>query len=233
MATNRKEYEKEYYLKNRDKYLQRSKSPEKKEYNKQYKQRIKEQKQLEVNLSNQSFIEENDLREHPILSGYYGTKSGRVFSNKGSYGSIREIFPAKLKMANGEHGYHLMNCHVNGVRHQILQHQFIAQIFIPNPNNYLEINHKDENKSNNSVENLEWCSRLHNISEFYNKKSTVKLKGSKTYIIKNLKTGEQFKIYNLSQWCREQKIRRSAPIAVLLGKQNTFCKKTYTITKTK
>ena len=41
-------------------------------------------------------------------------------------------------------------------------HRLVANAFIPNPNNYLEINHKDENKSNNNVWNLEWCNRKYN-----------------------------------------------------------------------
>lgn len=45
-----------------------------------------------------------------------------------------------------------------------LVHRLVATAFIPNPNNYKEINHKDENKLNNNVENLEWCSREYNMS---------------------------------------------------------------------
>lgn len=41
-------------------------------------------------------------------------------------------------------------------------HQLVAKAFIPNPNGYREINHKDENPSNNNVDNLEWCDRRYN-----------------------------------------------------------------------
>ena len=43
-------------------------------------------------------------------------------------------------------------------------HILVAEAFIHNPNNYTEINHKDENKGNNCVENLEWCSRTYNVN---------------------------------------------------------------------
>lgn len=43
-------------------------------------------------------------------------------------------------------------------------HILVAEAFIPNPNNHTEINHKDENKGNNCVENLEWCSRSYNVN---------------------------------------------------------------------
>jgi hypothetical protein len=46
----------------------------------------------------------------------------------------------------------------------ILVHRVVAKAFVPNPNNYKEVNHKDENKQNNNADNLEWCSRAYNMS---------------------------------------------------------------------
>jgi len=43
-------------------------------------------------------------------------------------------------------------------------HRLVAKAFIPNPNNYPEINHKDENSLNNCVENLEWCTHQYNCN---------------------------------------------------------------------
>ena len=57
----------------------------------------------------------------------------------------------------------------NGISHSIKVHTLVADTFIPNPNDYTDINHKDEDKTNNSVENLEWCTRGYNNT--YNNKA--------------------------------------------------------------
>ena len=43
-------------------------------------------------------------------------------------------------------------------------HRLVATAFLPNPNDYPQVNHKDENKLNNSVSNLEWCTAVYNVN---------------------------------------------------------------------
>ena len=46
-------------------------------------------------------------------------------------------------------------------------HILVAKAFIPNPNNYLQVNHIDGNKENNNLENLEWCTSSYNVRDMY------------------------------------------------------------------
>lgn len=46
-------------------------------------------------------------------------------------------------------------------------HRLVAEYFLDNPNNFKEVNHIDGNKKNNNVNNLEWCSRQHNVIHSY------------------------------------------------------------------
>lgn len=61
-------------------------------------------------------------------------------------------------------GYQMVCLSKNGVARNYTVHKLVALAFIPNPNNLPEVNHKDENKMNCSVDNLEWCDRKYNCN---------------------------------------------------------------------
>lgn len=189
----KKEYDKEYYSKNREKILGKAKTEESLKRQRSYQSRKRQTEREKIVLLNNEFIKNNGLVEHPSFPGYYGTIDGKVFSNKGAYGSLRELKPTIQKNNNG---YLSLVLKVNNKRIQILHHRFIAQIFLPNPENFNEINHIDKNKSNNSVKNLEWCDRKYNASFSLAKK----------YLIENIKTGERYVIENLSDWCKDNNL---------------------------
>ena len=72
-----------------------------------------------------------------------------------------------LKPAKIKNGYLTVVLSENGKCKTYLLHRLVANNFIKNINEYKEINHKDGNKLNNNVENLEWCTRSHNLLEAY------------------------------------------------------------------
>lgn len=67
-----------------------------------------------------------------------------------------------IKLQKDKDGYVVAGISKNSKHHVIKVHRAVAQAFLPNPNNYQQVNHKDENKLNNCVINLEWCSNNYN-----------------------------------------------------------------------
>lgn len=64
-------------------------------------------------------------------------------------------------------GYVRVRLQKNGERHNYALHRLVAETFIPNPNQYPEVNHIDGNKLNNHVSNLEWCTRSQNMKHVW------------------------------------------------------------------
>ena len=85
-----------------------------------------------------------------------------------------------LKINKHGNGYCVVSLYENKKQKQFLVHRLVAFAFIPNPNGYTEVNHIDENKENNHVENLEWCTREYNMTYGTSKERRVgKVKGRK------------------------------------------------------
>ena len=88
------------------------------------------------------------------FENYQISDDGRVWSKK----SNKWLKPIDVN------GYKKASLYKNGKKYQRLVHRLVAEAFIPNPNNYDEINHINEDKSDNRVENLEWCTPSYNIN---------------------------------------------------------------------
>lgn len=67
-----------------------------------------------------------------------------------------------LKKAMQSNGYEYVTLRKNGQQYHSLVHRLVALNFIENPNNYPEVNHISEDKHDNSVSNLEWCTHVYN-----------------------------------------------------------------------
>lgn len=78
-----------------------------------------------------------------------------------------------MKVHNRKNHYSSIAISINGKHKTFQLHRLVALAFLPNPNNYPCVNHKDENKHNNNVDNLEWCTYRYNsyYSSYKNWKS--------------------------------------------------------------
>lgn len=109
-------------------------------------------------------------------------------------GRVRSLNYNKTKIRNlyiDENGYKKITLSKNCKIKTLKVHRLVAQAFLPNPNNYTEVNHKDENPSNNCVENLEWCTRSYNIN--YGKRTDKQKKHLYKSINQYSKDGEFIK----------------------------------------
>jgi len=77
-------------------------------------------------------------------------------------GNVRRNGKVLNHNVNVKNGYHSVQLCKNGVHKRVYVHRLVAVAFLPNPKNLPQINHKDEHKENNTVENLEWCSVKYN-----------------------------------------------------------------------
>lgn len=78
---------------------------------------------------------------------------------------IRKVRKRILKQALPKLGYYSVQLTKNGKQKSFRVHVLVAAAFLPNPNNFPVINHKNAIKTDNRVENLEWCTYQHNSKE--------------------------------------------------------------------
>ena len=82
-----------------------------------------------------------------------------------NYGEVLSLRSNKILKPNDNGiGYFIIQLYKNGKRKNYLIHRLVAEHFLDNPNNLPEVNHKDEDKSNNFVNNLEWCKHKYNMN---------------------------------------------------------------------
>ena len=98
-------------------------------------------------------MQQEIIKEIKDFPGYYVSNLGNVYSTK--YG--KELTP--LAPGDTGHGYLRVELCKGGKRYGKKVHRLVAEAFILNPKNLETVNHLDEDKTNNTVDNLEWCSR--------------------------------------------------------------------------
>lgn len=116
-------------------------------------------------------LQDEEWRDASGYEGIYRVSSaGNVMSVEHSLidsAGRKRHFPARLLTPtigkDPRYGYAHLSLTKDGIAKRVWLHRLVAETFIPNPNNLPQVNHKDGNKSNNHIDNLEWCTVAHNL----------------------------------------------------------------------
>jgi len=149
-------------------------------------------------------------------------------------GNIKNVKKGKIKIPNkNKNGYLYIDLWKDNKNKKMTIHRAVAMAFLSNDNDYTDINHKDGNKTNNIVDNLEWCNRSHNLKEAYRlglRKPTRAMLGKKGKLCPNSKKIKQYdKLGNLIKiWNSTMDIERELNIihnnvsSCCLGRLKTY-----------
>jgi hypothetical protein len=139
--------------------------------------------------------------KHPDLTNYYISKDGEIFNSK--------FAPVKSYLVNG---YYFVQIK----KKKYAVHRMVALTYIKNTNNHLVVNHIDENKTNNKVENLEWVTQKENCNSH-----TKPISHERKVIQKDLE-GNVIKIHNsVTEAGISIGLSRHAVNKVCIGKNQT------------
>ena len=131
-------------------------------------------------------------KEIPGTDGkYLISTAGEVMaiSRRVKFGHVYRWTKTKL-LTPRDNGKGYLELEFLGKHHYI--HRLVAEAFIPNPYNFPCINHKDENKENNSVENLEWCDYSYNTNYGTRTKRAKEKQFGDRFVVINLDTGDVY-----------------------------------------
>ena len=103
------------------------------------------------------------MEQWMVIHGYCDRYEVSNYGNVRSNQNGKQRLLKQMTNAGKYNGYKMVTLYPgNGTSKKVKVHRLVAEAFIPNPNGYTIINHKDEDKQNNNVSNLEWCTKAYN-----------------------------------------------------------------------
>lgn len=118
--------------------------------------------------------------DNEIWKPVVGYEDTHMVSNRGRVYSILSDKVLNQYISNKGYCMVMLN-HGGQDRHGKTVHRLVAEAFICNPNKHPVINHKDENKHNNCVDNLEWCDYAYNVAYSHTQEKAVQAKRKMVY----------------------------------------------------
>ena len=106
------------------------------------------------NIDEIDLSDEECVRQIDNFPNYYVTTDGKIYSKP---------YQRFISQKKDGAGYMLLALRNKGIRLDSLVHRLVAEAFLDNPKNKSEVNHKNKNKSDNRVENLEWVTHTENM----------------------------------------------------------------------
>nr|DAJ02249.1 MAG TPA: homing endonuclease [Caudoviricetes sp.]DAM42420.1 MAG TPA: homing endonuclease [Caudoviricetes sp.] len=134
-------------------------------------------------------------------------------------GRVKRVTTGRiLKGSKDRGGYLVVNLSKNNSGSMKKIHRLVAQAFIPNPENKAEINHIDEDKTNNMLSNLDWMTRKENNNHGTRTDRMAKTRSIPIIAI-NLKTNESTEFYGASECARKLGLHQPSITHVLNGRR--------------
>lgn len=143
--------------------------------------------------------------------GYPVTPDGTVYS-KTKPGKVR-------KPTLTSYGYMILNLSVEGRQKSIRVHRIVAETFIPNPEGKPQVNHINGDKTDNRVENLEWCTASENIQHAHRTELNQGRNGHKWYTdgVRRMMQRELCRLYDVPNMTLRNRLARGQDINQALG----------------
>jgi hypothetical protein len=131
-----------------------------------------------------------------------------------NFGRVKRVVTNRiLKQAKQHGGSMLVRLSKNGKPHTCTVHRLAAQAFIPNPENKPQVNHIDEDKTNNMIPNLEWVTAKENINHgTRNERTSKKVKAI------DIANGEWNEYYSTHECARQLDLNQGSIVSCLKGR---------------
>lgn len=164
------------------------------------------------------------MNNEEVWKDIIGFEGRYQVSNLGSVRSLnywRRGYSKILSLGKEVYGYLYVTLYSGKCQqHHKKVHRLVAEAFIPNPDNLPEVNHKDENKQNNRVENLEWCTSKYNINYGTGHDKTVKAAlENQAFTVKCLENGKCYR--SARDAAKDKNTHHSNILRCCRGKRNT------------